>query len=280
MNDIELRCGDSIVRLLRTNGSVPGAAISAWQWRGNALLHAPDGDIACFPMLPYANRIAHGRLPGEEPLPPYPGEVHSLHGLGWRRNWRIVEQHAAHVVLGLQHQADHEWPFDFVATLSIAVGENWLTHTLRVANTGQRAMPLGMGFHPFFPAGHDTTLCAEWSGRWRVSGEHLPLGTSPESVAPGPVDVGPWRVNNCYTGWVGKAMLSYPKYSLLISADPLCRFLQCYRPGADSAFVAIEPVTHVPNAHQLRAAGVADSGLRDLMPGAAMSTWMTLQVLD
>jgi aldose 1-epimerase len=272
---IELHCGESTVRLFPQHG----AAVGNWQWRGLSLLHAPDGQAACFPMLPYANRIAHGRLPGEAVLPPHPGEAHSLHGIGWQRGWRVIEQHAAHVVLGLQHGADRDWPFDFTATLSIALGENWLTHTLWVTNTGQRSMPLGLGFHPFFPAGAGTRLSADWSGRWDVSPDHLPVGLAPEPVAPGPVDVGPWRVNNCYTGWNGKAVLSYPDHALLLSADPLCRFLQCYRPGTESAFVAIEPVTHIPNAHQLRAAGVPDTGLCDLAPGAVMSTWMTLLVV-
>jgi len=271
---IELHCGDSTARLL----PAMGAAIGAWQWRGNALLHAPDGKVACFPMVPYANRIAHGRLPGAQPLPPHPGEAHSLHGVGWQRPWRVIEQHAAHVVLGLQHQADRHWPFDFAATLSIALGDNWLTQTLWVTNTGTRTMPLGMGFHPFFHSA-GATLSANWAGRWGVSADHLPTGVAPQPVAPGPLDVGPWQVNNCYTGWDGKAVLSYPDYALLLSADPLCGYLQCYRPGADSDFVALEPVTHIPNAHQLRADGVAGTGLRDLAPGAVMSAWMTLQVL-
>lgn len=112
-----------------------------------------------------------------------------------------------------------------------------------------------------------------------MSGDHLPTGVAPQPVAPAPVDVGPWQVNNCYTGWDGKAVLSYPDYALLLSAGPLCGCLHCYRPGADNDFVAIEPVTHIPNAHQLRADGVAGTGLRDLAPGAVMSAWMTLQVL-
>lgn len=275
MDAIDLQCGASHVRLLPQRG----AAIGAWHWRGTPLLHAPDGDVACFPMLPYANRIAHGQLPGTASLPPHPGEAHSLHGIGWRRGWRVIEQHAAHVVLGLQHQADRDWPFDLTAILSIALGDNWLTHTLWVTNTGKRTMPLGMGFHPFFPADHDTTLSAGWTGRWGVTPDHLPVGLAPQPAPAGLVDVGPWCVNNCYTGWDGKAVLHYPGHTLRISADPLCRFLQCYRPGPVSAFVAIEPVTHVPNAHQLRAAGVADTGLRDLAPGAVLSTWMTLQVV-
>ncbi len=232
-------------------------------------------------MVPYANRIAGGRLPGEAPLAPYPGEVHSLHGVGWRRAWRVIERESHYAVLGLQHRADHDWPFDFGATLTIVLGDASLKQTLRVTNTGTCAMPLGMGFHPFFPAapGQGTTLGANWSGRWGVTPDHLPVGLAPQAVVPGPVDVGPWQVNNCHTGWDGRAVLAYPQHTLVMTADPLCRFLQCYRPAADSAFVAIEPVTHVPNAHQLRAAGVADTGLIDLAPGAVRSISMTMQVL-
>ena len=122
-------------------------------------------------------------------------------------------------------------------------------------------------------------LRADWSGVWDVSEDHLPIGFRAEP-APEMIDVHPWTVNNCFTQWGGKVLLSYPEYGLLISADPVCGFLQCYRPGAASAFVAIEPVSHIPNAHQLRHEGVDDSGLRDLPPGQALSAWMTLQIVS
>lgn len=247
------------------------------------MLFVPGDDggvdsMACFPMLPFANRIAHGRLPGESDLPPHPGEAHSLHGVGWKRGWRVRERNAAHIVLDLHHPAGIDWPFDFNATLTIALGETWLMQTLSMINLGSRAMPAGLGFHPYFPAGADTMLDAGWSGVWGVSDDHLPQGfralSSPETI-----NVGAWSVNNCFTGWDGRALLRYPDYSLLISADPVCGYLQCYRPGGDSAFVAIEPVSHIPNAHQLRRAGVADNGLRDLEPGQTLSAWMTLQIV-
>ncbi|SEN10321.1 aldose 1-epimerase [Duganella sp. CF517] len=276
MEAIQLQCGDSTLTVF----PAIGAAIGDWRWRQRSLLQAFPGNtgvdaIACFPLVPFANRIALGLLPGEPALTPHVGEAHSLHGVGWQRPWHVLERNAAHLVLGLRHAAGPAWPFDFSATLTIALGGSWLMQTLTVTNLAGRAMPAGLGFHPFFPAGADTVLSTGWDGVWDVSDDHLPLGFRAQ-LAPDDIAVGGWRVNNCFTGWCGRALLSYPGYKLLISADPACGYLQCYRP-ADSGFIAIEPVTHIPNAHQLRGDGVSAHGLRDLQPGATLSAWMTLQ---
>ncbi|MHA4867245.1 aldose 1-epimerase [Duganella sp. PWIR1] len=279
LDAFQLHCGASTVTVL----PACGAALAGWWWRDKPMLFAGHGQgpqaMACFPMVPYVNRIAHGRLPGENPLPPHPGEHHSLHGVGWRRAWQVRERNAAHAVLVLRHRADPDWPFDFDAVLTIALGENWLMQTLAVTNSGTRTMPTGLGFHPFFPADRQTVLDTGWSGVWGVSADHLPTEFGP-TPASGAIEVGSWHVNNCYTGWTGQALLSYPDYGMIIGANPVCSALQCYRPGEGSGFVALEPVSHIPNAHQLREAGVVDTGLRDLAPGQNLAAWMTLQIVS
>jgi aldose 1-epimerase len=88
-----------------------------------------------------------------------------------------------------------------------------------------------------------------------------------------------WTVNNCYTGWDGQVTLTYADRQVTISGDSNARFIQCYRPGPGSAFLALEPVTQVPNAHQLDAAGVTDTGLRYLRPAETMSVSIDIAVV-
>lgn len=276
---IRLHCGTSDVTIF----PAIGAAIGQWHVGGMALLHGAAScthidQAGCFAMLPFANRIAHGELPGAGRLPPHPGEAHSLHGIGWLRAWQLAGQGASHVTLALQHSADAYWPFSFSAVLRIELGPDSLTQTLTLTNDGACSMPAGFGFHPYFPVQASTMLATGWAGLWDVTADYLPTGWRAQP-APAAIAVAGWQVNHCFTQWTGRAVLSWPGHALVISADPVLASLQCYRPGRDSHFVAIEPVTHIPNAHQLRQAGVSDSGMRDLAPGASLEGRMTMQVL-
>src|SRR4028118_1616837 len=53
-------------------------------------------ETACFPLVPFANRVADGRMTfhgREVTLPPDPAaRPHAHHGHGWRRPWRVLER--------------------------------------------------------------------------------------------------------------------------------------------------------------------------------------------
>lgn len=78
-----------------------GGAIAALRFEDTDIFRpAPENardplDMACFPLVPYANRIAHGRFGWKgatHSLPRNFGDhPHCLHGLGWQRPWRIEE---------------------------------------------------------------------------------------------------------------------------------------------------------------------------------------------
>jgi aldose 1-epimerase len=72
-----------------------GGAVLGLDWRGHPVLRpTPDGsndilETACFPLVPYANRIAGGRFAfgGHRVALPVPERFapHALHGDGWLR---------------------------------------------------------------------------------------------------------------------------------------------------------------------------------------------------
>ena len=74
-----------------------GGAIGSLAFKGHEILRpTPAGasdvlQTACFPLVPYANRIAHGRFTfdGAVIQLPVPARFapHAIHGIGWQRAW-------------------------------------------------------------------------------------------------------------------------------------------------------------------------------------------------
>lgn len=95
-----------------------GGAVGEWTHDGqdiflpvaNPDLRAQKGEaVAAYPLVPYSNRIAHGRFTfdgttyhldrnmGEHP--------HTIHGNGWERPWAVMHKTDSHAILALEH-----WP--------------------------------------------------------------------------------------------------------------------------------------------------------------------------
>jgi aldose 1-epimerase len=236
-------------------------------------------DLACFPLVPFSNRIAGGRLPtpdGELNLACLPGYApHPIHGLGWQRPWTVEQSSAAALVMGHAHGADAHWPFDYAARQSLALGPDVLEITLELRNTGAAPMPAGIGLHPFFPATPLATLTTHVAAQWHADADVLP--THPEALAP-PLDFSAGRVlagtalDNCFAGWSRRARLDWPERGLVLDIEASEAFgtLVVYTPPGRS-FFCVEPASHLNNGFQLAQAGVADTGARTLAPGETLA---------
>jgi aldose 1-epimerase len=266
-----------------------GGALASLRWRGIDLLRPAPEDatvrqMGMFALLPYSNRIGHGRLPGETPLRAnFPPEPHSVHGFGWQRSWQVTQAGPEHARLELAHSPDLDWPFACHAALAFSLSDDGVALQLSLRNADTRAMPAGLGFHPYFPVDQSTRLRAHWDLRWELDDAHLPTHAAPltrldDFRRPRPVSA--WVVDNCFTGWDGSAMLDYATHSVHIGAGPECPHLVCFRPGDGRPFIALEPVSHVSNAHQLQERGVSGTGLRILAPGATFAINMAIRAMS
>nr|WP_315392558.1 hypothetical protein [uncultured Duganella sp.] len=277
MEGLIIGCGHSEARLFPRLGG----ALGHWRWNGVDIVRpAPVGaDIAAmasFPLLPYANRLGNAELPGFGRLTPNAApERHGLHGIGWQRPWQVTAAAPERAELTLRHGADDHWPFDFVAVMRFALAPDQLTTTLTLTNLDAKTMPAGAGFHPYFPLDAQTRFDSDWRGVWEIGGDLLPTRHRPQGRPAPRVALG-WDVNNCFTGWGGVASLAYADRRVTVRADAACAYLQCYQPGAAHPYIAIEPVTHAPNAHQMRAP--ARHGVRQLDTGASLTIAMTIAV--
>ena len=265
-----------------------GGAVASLSHRGADLLRpTPVGatDIlqtACFPLVPFSNRIDWGRFRfgGEDiVLNPTPGfSPHALHGDGWRRPWTVAAADAGSVVLGLDHPAG-DWPWVWSARQRFDLSDEGLTVTLSLTNGDQRPMPAGLGLHPYFVREPETRLTLAASGVWVIDDSLIPVSLKPPSAtqdwSAGPrVSDAPF-VDNAYAGWGGQATVTADARTVAISASSNARWAHVYVPTGETYF-CVEPVTHRPDA--LNAPAGEDSGVTILGPGETLSMSMTISL--
>ena len=106
----------------------------------------------CYPMLPWAGRIRHGRFHfdgGAYQLPLNLG-AHAIHGVGFALPWQVETKSPTQVELLLQLPQDERWPFGGTARQRIAIADRTLRMELSMT-AGKLAMPRPvLGWHPWF----------------------------------------------------------------------------------------------------------------------------------
>ena len=268
-----------------------GGSIARYTWREQDILRPATVTaiaekniraMACYPLVPYSNRIGNAQLQvGAETFSltkNFPPEPHAIHGIGWKRPWILGFHDSAHATLALTHTRDTDWPFAFHATQTFTLTEHDLQIILTIKNTDTRAMPVGLGFHPFFatPAEEKTTLKANWRGMWEMGVDKLPtqhVAVPPAADFRRAKPIANWQVDHCFTGWDQRARLVTPTHALTLTASAACSAIVCY---AHRAWLALEPVTNINNAFQLAALGVENTGTRMLLPAESFSITFTI----
>jgi aldose 1-epimerase len=229
---------------------------------------AGAGDLSCFPMVPFVNRIAGGRFVFREKRIAIASTwaPHALHGFGWLRPWDVIHRSVNAAVLS--YEADRgSWPWRYRAEQSVVLEGDTARIELAVENRDDRAMPASLGLHPFFAGLDEAELEAHAEGAWLTDEELIPTRWTPMRSAPAafapPRRVAGTRLDNCFTGFDGFARITWPgrRIEVLIEA-PACAFLQVYSRGADGSF-CIEAQTAMPDAFNHD----GDTGLRIVEPG-------------
>lgn len=265
-----------------------GGAVLSLDWRDRPVFRrTPDGatdilETACFPLVPYANRIADGRfvfegrsvqLPTLERFAP-----HALHGDAWLLPWTVESQTENRVEMTLDWPGDADgWPWPWRARQIVELTDQGLSISLSMTNTGDAVMPAGLGLHPYFHRYADSRLTLSAEGVWITDAREIP-----ERLAP-VAEVADWSnglaladapfVDHAYAGWTGQAVLDGGSRWVMLSADAPAHWTQVYAPlGVD--FFCVEPVTHRPDAHNAPAG--EDHGLARLAPGETSSFAMRI----
>ncbi|HUP50695.1 MAG TPA: aldose 1-epimerase [Thermoanaerobaculia bacterium] len=229
----------------------------------------PQG-MACFPLVPFSNRIRDGRFRfrGEEiALPPnFPPEPHAVHGHGWHASWDLVEHRDDAAVIEYLHEPD-EWPFPYRARQTFRVTPEELVLQMSVKNQGEKPMPLGFGFHPYFIRTPRARLRTSARGMWESDGQSMPVRVV-EPPDLGSLDPNAIELDNNFTGWSGQASIEWPEWQARLEMKTEGPF-ECfviYTPKGKDFFCA-EPATNCIDAFNLAAAGRDDTGMLVIGPG-------------
>ncbi len=262
-----------------------GGCITAFRWQTDDgpidwLRPAPAGGdfpataAACFPLVPYSNRIRDGHFVFQgrdyqlaENFQPSP---HSIHGHGWQAPWRVAAAEARNLTLVYDHRAS-DWPAPYLAEQRFELVGGALRIDLAVTNKGARAMPAGLGLHPYFPRTPACRLTAAVGQMWAIDDEVMPTQLVAPAPGANPADgLQPAQcvLDNCFTEFSGRAVIDWPerRASLALEADPALVFLVVFTPP-QTDFFCVEPVSNVTDAVNLTAEDCVATGLRVLEPG-------------
>jgi aldose 1-epimerase len=263
-----------------------GASIVNWTLRSNGqpLLRPSDshalnsglpGGLACYPLVPWSNRIAQGGFdcPGgwlalesnsaTDPLP--------IHGSAWQQSWHVVSQQRHELVL----QLDSQEPFVYRARQRFHLSEGRLGIELHVTHLAKRAAWHGLGLHPYFPRTAHTRLRATAQQAWLCDDTRLPTQLSDVPIewdfhqAKALPDT---LMDNGFCGWDGHCLIQQQDlgYQLECQATGSDYYLLYCPPSLD--FFCFEPVSHPVNAHHLP----GRPGLRLLEQGQSVELGLSL----
>lgn len=251
-----------------------GATIQRFRVDGVDVLRVgrPDlGDpleMSSFPLVPWCNRIEHGRFEWNGRLvdvggTPLVGEDHGLHGHGWLWKWDVAERHDDRLVVEYLHPAGR-WPWRYRARQELQVEDRRLTAILSVTNLSDTVMPTALGFHPYFE--RPARLTANVDGMW--TGEDIIPDHWEEHDSFRGVQVDRTEFDNTFTGWDGRAFIDIQAGRVELSSD--LPFLHLFTPPGRGFFCA-EPTGAAP--------GALNHGSRggvEVAPGESLSTTMRL----
>ena len=249
-----------------------------------ALAQRKPTGMASYPLIPFCNRIRHGRFnfAGRDvQLPLNVAEPHVLHGFAWQRPWQCIEQSARYAVLQLEHAAD-AWPWPFVARQSYTLGDAALHIEISVTNTGDVPMPIGIGHHPYVPHRHGTRLQADVVAMWEGDNEVMPTRLSQppllDALRTGTLLAQHAHDNN-FTGWRHHARVDWPheNAALTLRAEWPLDFFVLYSP-ADQDHFCIEAVSNCTDWLNLRSLPQRDIGGQVLAPGDTLTGRQSLAI--
>jgi aldose 1-epimerase len=236
-------------------------------------------NAAAYPLVPFSNRIANGRLSFEgeqiDLARNWPGVNHPMHGDGWRHAWRVARSDTQSAEIVYEHERageDGGWPFRYRARQTYRLEADRLTITMEIDNLEARPVPAGLGLHPFFVREDDSELQCCPRYMWRTDADVLPVertAVPPEGDFCRARRVNETVLDNCFDGWDGHATINWPGRRLRLGLEASDTFghVVIYVPP-DRPYFCVEPVSHASG----------QVGLFPLAPGATRAGTIVFRV--
>ncbi|GAA0710605.1 aldose 1-epimerase [Dyella marensis] len=238
--------------------------------------------LACYPLVPWSNRIDHGGFEMEGVRIALPrnrdDDAWPIHGTGWQRAWRIERQTPEDMLLALEDATPGAYAYE--AQQRYTLRGDTLRVALAVRNTGGAALPFGLGLHPFFLHHGDVRLRAAATQVWLNDG-HSPIPTERAAVPPAwdfrdSRELPPAELNHCFVGWDGDGTIEWPGLGLALDIAADVDAFILYTPAA-AGFFCFEPVDHAIDAVH-RPGGAFANGMTRLAPGERLARHFAFRV--
>jgi aldose 1-epimerase len=254
-----------------------GGCIEGLWFQGHPVLRSTRAGMlstvrqsASYPLIPFSNRIAGARLQWQGTSHPliqnFPGESHSIHGIGWQREWGVLEERSDLCMLSLEHAASPAWPFAFDASQTFHLHGNTLQMTLAITNQSRQSAPVGLGWHPYFSKRAGAHLSFSAQSIWQMGQDKIPVAQVAHAGLSQAVDA--LEIDNCFSGWNGQAVLQDDLLRSEITSD--VKHLVVFT-NKEKDFVAIEPVSHANNA--MNAGNANESSAHGVVTLEAGQSW-------
>ncbi len=240
-----------------------------------------------YPLMPYSNRIADATLRVNREdlvLQVHPDAApHTLHGNAHAQPWQLAASDANSATMTLDSPRDAAWPWHYRGHMRVLLEPHALSIFIEVRNTDTRAMPAGIGLHPYFPHRADARIGYHASTIWPPTADFLagpPRPPHADEVYVPARGLPPGGLTHYVGGWDGVATVDLPDGARLqLQADKVFGHLVVHRPDS-LAYLCLEPVSHVADGFNLAARGVPHTGTRLLGPGESLVGALRLQLLE
>lgn len=240
-----------------------------------------------FPMVPFANCIRDNRFRFDgtdyRVAPNMEGARLNFHGSGWQSAWAVSERAPGRVRLTLG-EGRVEGAYRYRCEQMFRLWPDRLVIETVLSNRGERAMPFTLGHHPWFPTHGRAVARFDAACIWHCDAEgqtvrHAPIAPDEDySAARQPPD---HYVNQCYSGWSGRAEVSWPELgiALCLEADPILGHLMVHVPVDGQDLFCLEPQSNAPCAFDGLEAGEIPPGVVVLAPGESVRAGLQIHIL-
>jgi aldose 1-epimerase len=248
-----------------------GGGVASWDWKSGQdwtpIFRPWNGlsddryTLACFPLVPWSNRITQGGFEQNGVFHPIKrnrdDEAYPIHGDGWLQPWRIDGQTANSVQMVLESHVFDGNPYHYIAAQTFTLLPDGLEIILEVTHLGSTPLPYGLGLHPYFVRNDATRLRFKSDGVWLSGADPIPTRHTRDFPATWDYNqpaalVGP-LIDNGFTGWDGQAVIQYPDrgFSVTMSMADCNGYSLMYRPP-DLSYFCLEPITHPIDAFHMQ----------------------------
>ncbi|CAB4562989.1 unannotated protein [freshwater metagenome] len=168
----------------------------------------------------------------------------SNHGLVFNREFEVVSHNAEAVELRYQLGQDQSYPFDVELSVRYEISIDAMRVTASALNRGIVA-PFGFGFHPYFLAGKNFRVRADFNRQILANERMIPV-SSREIEG---FDYTGGALDDCFSG-SHQVTLEAETYSASIHIDEGFDYFMLYRPSESvgKSLLAIEPMSCLTNA--------------------------------